>query len=172
MLKKILIFILALVGLLLILAIFLPSSYRVERTATINASAGEIYSQVVDLNNYLKWNPWSKMEPGAKNTISEKSVGVGASWSWEGEIVGTGSLTIQKAEENKSVETKIVFTSPRQDEAKGIWSFEEADGKTIVTWAMEGELSYPIGRFMGLMMDGMMGKDFEKGLANIKEIVE
>ena len=37
---------------------------------------------------------------------------------------------------------------------------------------MEGELGYPISRYMGLMMDGMLGKDFEQGLASLKELSE
>jgi ribosome-associated toxin RatA of RatAB toxin-antitoxin module len=172
MLKKILIFIGALIALLLVLAIFLPSNYRVERSATINAPVEDVYNQVADFNNYAKWNPWSKMDPEAKITVSENSSGVGANWSWEGEEIGTGSLTIEKAEEYKSIETKLVFTAPRQDEGIGFWTFEETDGKTKVTWAMEGELGYPIGRFMGLMMEGMLGESFEQGLNNIKEIVE
>jgi ribosome-associated toxin RatA of RatAB toxin-antitoxin module len=172
MLKKILIFIGALIVLLLILAMFLPSSYRVERSTTINAPAEKVYNQVADFSNYMNWNPWTKMDPEAKNTVSENSKGVGAVWSWEGKKVGKGSLTIEKAVENKSLETKLVFTAPRQDEGKGYWTFEETDGKTKVTWAMEGELGYPVGRFMGLMMEGMLGDSFEEGLTNIKEIVE
>lgn len=172
MIKKILIFIIAFVALLLVLAIFLPSSYRVERSATINASTEAVYNQVVDFNNYVKWNPWTKMDPDAKIAISENSSGVGASWSWEGEVVGKGTLSIEKAEEYKSIETKLVFTAPRQDEGKGFWIFEEVDGKTKVTWAIEGELGYPIGRYMGFMMDGMLGESFELGLNNIKAIVE
>ncbi len=172
MLKKILIFIVALIALLLIMAIFLPSSYKVERSATFNASAEEVYNQVVDLNNYLKWNPWSKMDPEAKQTVAEKSSGIGASWSWHGEVVGKGSLTITKAIEYKSIETKLVMIEPRQDEGLGTWLFEETGGKTTVTWSMEGELGYPIGRYMGLFMDNMLGEQFETGLDNIKKIVE
>jgi len=172
MLKKVVVFLIALIGLFLVLAIFLPSSYNVERSATINAPAEKVFIQVADLNNYLKWNPWSQMDKEAKNTVSSNNQGVGASWSWDGQEVGKGSLSIEKVEENKSIETKILFTSPRQDEGKGFWTFEETNGTTKVTWAMEGELGYPIGRYMGLMMDGMLGSNFEKGLAKLKTIAE
>lgn len=172
MIKKILLFIVSLIGLVLVLAIFLPSSYKVERTTTINAKQKTIFNNVADLNNYLKWNPWSKMDPEAKNTISENSKGVGASWSWDGPTVGKGSLSIVKLEEFKSIETKIIFTEPRQDEGSGYWTFEKTDNGTKVTWAMKGELAYPIGKIMGLFMDNMLGGDFEKGLANLKEVCE
>ncbi len=172
MLKKIIIFLVALVVLLLVLAIFLPSNYKVERSTTINAPVEKVFIQVADLNNYLKWNPWSQMDKEAKNTITENSQRAGATWSWEGEVVGKGSLTIVKAEKYKSIETKIIFTSPRQDEGKGFWTFEDINGTTKVTWWMEGELNYPIGRFMGLMMESMLGDNFEKGLASLKELTE
>ena len=172
MIKKIFIFIMALIALLLVLAIFLPSSYKVERSLTINAPAEVVYKQVIDLNNYLKWNPWSKMDPEAKQTVAEKSFGVGASWSWDGEVVGKGGLTITEAVEYTSIKTELEFTEPRQDKGIGHWFFEESGGTTIVTWSMEGDLGYPVGRYMGLMMDGMLGEQFEQGLENIKTIVE
>ena len=30
----------------------------------------------------------------------------------------------------------------------------------------------PMGRWMGLMMDGMVGADYDQGLANLKALVE
>lgn len=172
MLKKILIFILGLVALLLLIAFFLPSSFNVERSVTINAPVDEVYNNVADFNNYLTWNPWSKMDPEAQNTITGEGKGVGASWSWDGKVVGKGSLTYTSLQELKSVASKLVFTSPRQSEANDLWTFETTSGGTKVTWTMSGELSYPIERYVGMMMDGMLGKDLENGLANLKEKCE
>ena len=50
----------------------------------------------------------------------------------------------------------------------------EAGGEnTKVTWSNEGDLgANPINRYFGLMMDRMMGPDFEEGLNNLKRAVE
>jgi hypothetical protein len=47
-----------------------------------------------------------------------------------------------------------------------------ADG-TTVTWAMFGPTPY-VSKFMGIFvsMDSMIGKDFERGLANLKAYAE
>ena len=172
MLKKILLFVGAILVLLLIIAALLPADYRVERSIVINAPTEKVFEQVVDLNNYVKWNPWSKMDPDAKTVISEKSRGVGSIWFWEGEINGKGSLSIVKLDEGKSIETKVEFFEPMESEASGFWKFENVDNGTNVTWAFEGALSYPVERYMSFFMDDMLGADFEKGLANIKKICE
>ncbi len=79
-LKILLIAIGALAALFLLVAAFLPSSYTVERAIEINKPPEVVFEQVADLNNYLKWNPWSKMEPTAKNAITGAQKQAGASW--------------------------------------------------------------------------------------------
>ncbi len=44
---------------------------------------------------------------------------------------------------------------------------------TQVTWVINGDMGgNPLFRWMTLMMDGMVGKDFEGGLANLKGLAE
>ncbi len=46
-------------------------------------------------------------------------------------------------------------------------------GGTKVFWVDAGDLGMnPMNRWFGLFLDGMIGPDFEKGLSNIKKIVE
>lgn len=172
MLKRILLFVGAFLALLLIIAALLPSNYRVERSTTINAPVGKVFEQVADLNNYIKWNPWSELDADAKNTVTERGRGTGSIWSWEGEIVGKGNLSIVKLEEGKSIETKVTFLEPMESTSSGFWKFENSDHGTNVSWAFEGGLSYPIERYIGFFMDDMLGEDFEKGLANLKNRCE
>jgi hypothetical protein len=48
---------------------------------------------------------------------------------------------------------------------------EGTGNQTTVTWAFMGHMSYPF-NFMTLFMDSMLGKDLEKGLNNLKGIME
>ena len=172
-LKKILIGLGALIALFLIVALFLPSSYSVERTIEINKSPQVVFEQVANFNNWLKWNPWSELDPSAKNTITGPVREVGSIWAWEGEKTGTGSLTIAKIEPNKSMQCKLVFTAPNQGEAIDSWRFEPTANGTKVIWHNEGELGYPLYRYFGLMMESsILGPQFEKGLANLKHLSE
>lgn len=157
-----------LAALFLIVAAFLPASYAVERSIEINQAPEVVFEHVVDFNHYLQWNPWSKMEPGAKNIISGTQKEVGASWKWEGDTVGTGSLTIEKIEPNKTIQSKLAFIAPYQSQASDNWTFEPTANGTKATWHNTGELPYPVMRYMGLMMESMLGPQFEQGLRDLK----
>ncbi len=171
-LKKIILGIGIVIVLFLLVALFLPSQYHVERSIVINQPVHKVYPNVADLNNWIAWNPWTQMEPTAKSSVKGTGNEVGSVWSWEGKNIGVGSLTIKNIEPNKGIRSRLVFVEPQQFESDDIWQFEQVDEGTKVKWIMEGELNYPVNRYFGLFMDGMLGPDFEKGLANLKQISE
>ena len=50
---------------------------------------------------------------------------------------------------------------------------EPAGAGTKVTWGLDTDLGFnPIARYFGMMMDGMVGPDYEKGLARLKAVAE
>ena len=163
----------ALAALFLLVAAFLPSSYTVERSIEINKPPAVVFEQVADFNNYLKWNPWSKLEPTAKNTITGVQKQVGASWMWEGsDQIGKGSLTLEKIEPYRALAFKLAFIAPYESEASDSWTFEQTPNGTKATWHNTGELPYPMMRYMGLMLEGMLGPQFEQGLYDLKALSE
>ncbi len=172
MIKKILIFFIALIALVLTIAALLPANFHIERSIVVNASPQQVYEQVTDLNKYLKWNPWSEIEPKAKNTMGEIISGEGASWSWEGKKIGKGKLTILKADKYTSVETKLEFIEPWESVNYGFWTFTPQAVGTKVVWAFEGTFSYPFERFMYFYIDRKLGDDFDRGLTNLKQKCE
>lgn len=150
----------------------LPNKYVVERSIEINKSADSVYLAVADFNSYLKWNPWTQMEPTANNTIEGAPATVGSKWSWEGKEVGKGGLTILALEPGKSIQSSLVFIEPMQSQASDSWKFEATpQGTTKVTWHNEGGFGY-FDRYFGLMLDGMLGGQFETGLKNLKSLCE
>jgi hypothetical protein len=171
-LKATLYIIIGIVTLFLIIALFLPSHSRVERTIVINQSAPVLFNYVLDFNNYKKWNPWSRMDPDAKGELSGEPGSIGQKWSWDGEIVGKGSMTMVEIIPNKMIKSKLEFKEPFEAWSWDLWSFQPVRGGTKITWANEADLDYPVGRYFGLFYDGMMGPDFEKGLKNLKEFTE
>lgn len=172
LLKKILIGVLSVVALFLVIALFLPSTYHVERSVVIQEPVDKVYAHVGNLNHWADWNPWTKMDPTAKNTVTGSGYEIGSVWAWNGEEVGVGSLTIQELEPNKFMQSRLAFQEPQMFESNDIWKFEPVEEGTQVTWINEGELGYPIDRVFGLFIDGMLGKDFEQGLANLKHVSE
>lgn len=170
--KKILIGLLVLVGLLLIVSFFLPSTFKVERSTEINAPASVVFDQVNTLKNWENWSPWRDIDSTMVTTYNETAAGEDAKAMWTGKESGTGEQTIIVSEPGKHLQMTLVFKEPNKMESDEHWMFEETAGKTKVSWSMEGKLDWPIGRFFGLFMDKMLGKDFEKGLAKLKEVSE
>lgn len=156
----------------LAVAFLLPSIYHVERSLVIDRPPSQVYTQVARLQNWANWNPWTAMDPDAETFVSGVQGEVGSSWSWDGKILGKGSLTIVDLVPDRAVRSKLVFREPREMEADDLWEFKPEGRATRVTWTSEGHLSYPIGRYVGLFMDRMMGPDLEQGLHNLKTHLE
>ena len=161
-----------LVALLLIVAAVLPSTYRVERSITINAEPAAVFSKVVDFRQWTSWSPWLDTDKDAELRMSGAPGEIGAVWRWSGDTVGVGNLTLMEYQPNTSIRSRLVFLEPFRMESDDVWEFDGSSGGSLVTWANEGTLEYPLMRFLGPFLDGMMGKDYEKGLHRLKTMVE
>ena len=170
-LTRIVIGLVVLGGALCVATWFIPSKVHVERSITINAPAEAIFPYVNDLKAWEQWSPWYEVEPTAQYSYGEQTVGSGATSSWKGEKVGEGTQVIMSSTPNSEISTALDFGN--QGEAMAFWKFEEAAGSTEVTWGFDTDVGLsPIGKIFALMMDSMVGGDYEKGLQNLKQICE
>jgi hypothetical protein len=160
-----------LIVLLLVIAAALPSNYRVERSVEIHKPADVIYALVVNLPNWPKWDPFTEKNPAMKSKFNGEPGAIGSKWEWEGGEE-TGRMTVEEVIANRSIRSKLEFFSPQAMVASDNWDFTPTANGTKVTWAVGGDLDYPIGRLFGLFMDSMLGPTFEKGLANLKTVSE
>lgn len=150
---------------------FLPSTIHVESSMTINASQEQVFQQVNNVTNWKAWSPWAQQYQDMKTTYGNVTVGKGANYRWESETAGNGSLRITTSESPQYIQTKLDFGD--QGTVIGEWKFEQNDDSTTVVWSMSRDMgNNPIGKYMGLMMKGMIKSDFEQGLKNMKELVE
>ena len=173
LLKNLLKGLLAIVVLLCIVSLFLPSKVHLERSTSVDAPASAIFQQVNNLKNWDNWSPWHKLDPDAKYTYGEQTEGKDAWYSWKGnpKTVGEGKLTITDSKASESIETYMDFGS--QGTATSGWIFVEKNGKTEVTWDFDTDLGMnPIAKFFGTQMESMLGPQYEEGLASIKEVSE
>jgi len=172
-LRTLLIIILAFILLFLVVALFLPSSYTLERTIEIKQPMEKVYNAVLDYNLRLQWDPWlAKDLTATTSIIGGDSTGVGAQWSWDGEIVGAGFERVEEVVPFESIDAILQFTRPQEMASDINWDFEPISEGTKVTWTISGKLRYPIERYIGLMMDRFLGKDFEHGLESLKVLLE
>jgi len=156
------------------MALFLPSSYKVERSQTMNAPASIVFEHVSKFKNWENWSPWKENDPTAIYEYKGTDGTVGAQLIWIGnpDLTGKGGMTTNEINLNKKFGYDLAFTEPWESSSKGYFTFTESDNKTIVIWTDEGDIPFmarPIMYFMDL--EGMMGPMFERGLFKIDSIV-
>ena len=150
------------------------STYEVNRSTMIDADPARVHALVNDFREWQKWSPWEDLDPNLKRTYSGPESGVGAHYAWSGNRkAGEGSMVIT-AVTPLEIDVKLDFLKPfsASNQVQFILVPEGA-ATTKVEWRMEGEQKGIwgfVGRFMN--MDKLVGKDFEKGLAQLKTVAE
>lgn len=171
-LKRLLIAIGLLIAVLVAIAFTLPSQFNVARSVTINAPAEKIYPLVATTGQWKNWSVWNRRDPNMKIDYAGPQSGLGAKWSWESKSEGSGEMEFTAAEPNKLLGYRLLFKDFNTT-SNGTLKLEPEGAGTKVTWSFAGEaIRNPMMRYMGLMMDGMVGQDFEVGLANLKALAE
>ena len=158
--------------LLLLGGLFIPSEYSVQRSTVINASPKKIYDLVVEPKQWAKWAVWNRRDPDMKITYSGPPFGMGARWSWVSKSEGTGSMEFTRVEPDRAVEYAISFPDFGM-RSSGALRLEPSGNATKITWTNSGDVGgNPLKHYLAAMMDRMVGPDFEGGLANLKALAE
>jgi len=174
MFRKIFIALVVVIGILIGVILTRPDDFRVTRSATFNAPPATVFEQVNDFRKWEAWSPWAKLDPNVKNTFEGPAAGTGAVFRWAGNNeVGEGAMTITESRPSELVLLKLEFIKPFAGTSVTEFTFKPSGDQTAVTWTMSGENNF-IGKAMSLVMDcdKMMGGQFEKGLENMRAVVE
>lgn len=174
MLKIILIALPVVIVIFLIIVALQPSTYSVTRSLTINAPPDAVFPHVNELKKWETWNPWGQIDPNMKLTYDGPASGVGGSYSWVGNReVGEGKATITESQPSESIRFKMEFFKPMAGVSDTLFTFKPQGSQTEVTWAMTGKNNF-IGKAfcMFMNMDQMIGGQFEKGLADLKALLD
>jgi len=155
------------------LAAMKPKTFRVAREAQIKAPPETVLALINDFRAWPKWSPWEKMDPAMTKTLTGPASGVGSVYAWSGnKKVGQGRMEITGVSASQ-VDIDLEFMAPWKASNKTVFSLALKDGGTAVTWAMTGSAPFMF-RVMSIFtnMDQMIGKDFEAGLAAMKQAAE
>lgn len=171
--RKLLIGVLIACVLIIIIGFFLPRTYQVERQVTIAASDDRIFNLINSVDAMQTWSPWKALDPNLKITYGLTKVGQGASYHWQSEKSGEGSLVISESLPYTKIVTKLDF----QDSGKAVGIFtilaNDANTSAQVSWQMIGDSGYNIfGRYFGLVLDSLVGPLFADGLGRLKQEAE
>jgi len=150
-----------------------PAAFEIRRTATIAAPAEVIFAQVNDLHRWSAWNPFEKADASMKLTYLGAAAGVGAGYHYVSEQSGEGRMTVTESAPNQRVAVKAEFIKPFAATNQIEFTLAPAANGVAITWAMRGNNNF-LGKAIGLFvnMDKMIGAQFEKGLADLKQVAE
>jgi uncharacterized protein YndB with AHSA1/START domain len=174
MIKKIALGVLAVIVLILGLAAMQPDSFEVRRSIAVKAPPEKIAPLLTDFRQWASWSPWEKLDPNMKRTFTGAPSGKGAVYEWEGNSdVGKGRMEIIDASTPAKTVVKLAFLEPVESHSTTEFTLTPQGDTTTVTWNMHGPMPF-LSKLMTVFMnmDDMIGKDFDKGLAQLKTAAE
>ena len=140
----------------------------------MSAPAPVVFAQVNDFHHWDAWSPWAKLDPTMKYTYEGAPSGAGAIYTWSGNAkVGEGRMTLIESHPSNLISIKLQFLKPFAATNTAEFTFTPEGDRTAVTWNMTGHNNFlfkAVSLFMN--MDKTVGGDFEKGLAQMKSVVE
>lgn len=145
-------------------------AYQIQRSIIINAPEANVRSSIQNFAEWPNWSPWLCMEPDAKLEVHGTPGQVGHRYSWEGKVVGAGSMEIV-SNEGASQQMQLNFLKPFKSQAKVAIEIKPSDAQTEVTWQIDGKMPFFLFFMIG-MMKAIIGMDYERGLRMLKEYVE
>jgi hypothetical protein len=167
--------VLAIVGLIILLALIAPKTYNVNRSITVNKPISEVFNYLKFTKNQDEWSPWKKKDPNMKQEYVGTDGEVGFIAKWEGnKDVGTGEQEITRIVNNETVESQLRFFKPWKSQSNAYIKVDMVDANTtLVTWGFSGVNKPPSNIFfLFFNMDKTVGKDFEEGLNDLKAILD
>jgi hypothetical protein len=149
------------------------SNFSISRSTTINAPVAVVHGLVDDFHAWQGWSPWEGLDPKLERTYTGPDSGAGAHYAWQGNSkAGSGSMEITGSAPG-SIAITLVFLKPWKATNQVEFTFVPVGDATEVTWTMSGAHA-GLGKLFALFMsmDKLVGKDFDKGLAALKETAE
>lgn len=144
---------------------------HVERSIQINASAEHVFKIISDLGQWNLWSPWIHVEPTCKTKYSGKAGEVNQTQEWEGEVIGSGKMTLAEVVKNQKTSMKLEFYKPFKSKADVSFSIQGSGNTCTVTWIMDSNMPIFL-IFFKKMMLAFIGSDFDRGLRMLKEYAE
>lgn len=167
--------IIALVVILALMALLAPKQYHVKRSIIIRKPLNEVFEFLKFIRNQDHWSPWKQKDPNMTQSSQGVDGHVGFINSWVGnKQVGSGEQEIVRIVENDRIESQLRFFKPWKSESNGYLIVKKVDeARTEVIWGFSGIHKVPANVFMLFFnMDKAVGKDFDQGLQNLKEVSE
>jgi effector-binding domain-containing protein len=146
------------------------SDFNVERSKFINSPKPSVYNYVNEYKNWEDFGSWTLEDPQIKILYPQKTIGKGASYSWQGKE-GEGQMHTLFVKENDSISQKMNYNGTS---ATVSWTFKDTIGGTKVIWRSNGKMSFMFKVYAALNggVDRVIGTMYENSLANLDKALD
>ncbi len=153
-------------------AYLLPPEARVERSIEIAAPPEKVFAIAGDLRRVPEWSPWVATDPATAFSFEGPEQGVGQviRWSSNNPLVGNGAEKVTEFTANERLVTEADYGE--FGTSTSTITLAPSGGGTRVTRSFTSALPGVVDRWAGLLIDGSVGAEYEKGLANLKALAE
>jgi uncharacterized protein YndB with AHSA1/START domain len=162
--------------LLLIIGLFLKKDYSIKTEVVINNPKAVVFDYLKLLKNQNKFSVWASMDPNMKTEFrgTDGTEGFVSAWDSDMKNVGKGEQEILKFVDGERIDYEIRFLKPYKSTSwANITTTTVNDNQTRVRWEFNGNMKYPANLMLLFMnMEKMVGNDLNKGLQNLKTILE
>ncbi|MFF2051023.1 SRPBCC family protein [Leifsonia sp. NPDC058194] len=141
----------------------------VERTELIAATPEDLQRRIADLPAWIDWSPWEGLDADLHREYSGEAGSVGSGYAWSGNRkAGAGRMQVTAVDAD-GVSIALEFTRPFRSASDLRFALTPEGGRTRVIWRMESPTTF-MSRLFNI--EKLVGKDFEKGLRQLKQVVE
>jgi uncharacterized protein YndB with AHSA1/START domain len=171
----ILIVIAAIICILLLAAIIMGTGMTIERTVTVNKPLRQVFDYLKLIKNQDHYSVWNMQDPGMKKEYRGVDGREGFVYSWDSSTnknVGAGEQEVIKIEDGKTIECEVRFKRPMESIARATFVVTPVSSdQTSVKWGFYSKMKFPMNIMKPLMLR-MLGRDLQKGLVNLKTLLE
>lgn len=170
--KGILAVLFGLFALFVIVSLFLPSDYEVDREIVINAKYSTIDNLIATPAEWTKWSIWNpEKDSTIKFNFEGPQSGKNAEMYFKGDLLGDGKLRIDEYSQ-----TAIDYTMSFADGSfinKGTISLNQKSNEVLVKWKLYGNVGWnPFAKFFRNTLQDLLATDIDENLKNLKKVAE
>lgn len=156
----------------LLIALAMPSSYRIEKSVIIRQKPEYLLGLIGNLGEFERWHPWIQVDKTVQITVEGTPATVGQTLTWKGKKIGKGTLVLTSIDD-QHIHFDQQYQQPWSSLAREQWHIEPwGHQETKLSWLKQGSLPWPIARLMGPVISKNLAYQQEKGLNNLKELAE
>ena len=147
---------------------------KIEKSIDIKRNGSEVFNYLKLTKNQDNFSVWNMADPGMKKEFHGTDGTAGFVYTWDSvnKNVGAGEQETKAVVDGKSIEFEVRFFRPMQNTGKALFRIDKkSENITGVTWIFDSPSKFPYS-LLAPIFKKMLGKDLEKGLINLKGILE